>query len=205
MWQQVIPFNQSKAGKKKGWCLQNNRLGYGIASKYPTAWQAWLHTQQHKNRSFPKGVTVPLYYSYGTDGHINQLLTNGTVWSDGTIYKSIDDYLSKHPSVHFVGWGESINGVRVIKQVADPRPKMPKVGSRIQLIPRDTRTTFKAGTTTVRGHIKVTDNSFVYFVRGYDSKYPGRIIINTASGGGNGVALALYYTNGQRIAGWKQL
>lgn len=84
-----------------------------------------------------------------------------------------------------------------------PKPKMPAVGSRIQLIPTDSRTTFKAGTTTPAGTIKVTDNSFVYVVRGYDKQYPNRIIINSASGGGHGVALALYLTNGTLITGWK--
>jgi hypothetical protein len=88
-----------------------------------------------------------------------------------------------------------------------PKPslKMPAVGSHIQLIPKQTRTTFKNGTTTVAGHIKVTDNSFIYQVRGYDKKYPYRILINSKSGGGNGVALALYYTNGAIIDGWKRV
>lgn len=83
------------------------------------------------------------------------------------------------------------------------QPQMPPVGSKIQLIPVDTRTTFRAGTTTQAGTIHVSDNSFIYTVRGYDSKYPGRIIINSASAGGDGVALALYYTSGALIPGWK--
>lgn len=87
-----------------------------------------------------------------------------------------------------------------------PSPgKMPPVGSKIQLIPTQVRTTYRAGTTTVAGTIRVTDNSFVYIVRGYDPKYQYRILINSASAGGNGVALALYYTNGTNIGGWKQI
>lgn len=84
-----------------------------------------------------------------------------------------------------------------------PTSGMPAVGSSIQLIPVDTRTTYRAGTTTVAGQIHVKDNSYVYVVRGYDPKYPGRVLINSASAGGNGVALALYYTNGQIIPGWR--
>ena len=80
--------------------------------------------------------------------------------------------------------------------------KMPAVGSRIQILNGYTRTTFKAGTTTVAGTIKATDNGYVYTVRGYDPKYSNRILINSASAGGNGVALALFYTSGQRIEGW---
>lgn len=82
---------------------------------------------------------------------------------------------------------------------------MPSVGSSIQLVPQDVRTTYRAGTTIVAGTIRVTDNSFVYRVRGYDPKYPGRIIINSASAGGNGVSLALFYTSGALIPGWRKV
>lgn len=79
------------------------------------------------------------------------------------------------------------------------------VGKKIQLIPEDERTTFRAGTTDVAGKIRVTDNTFIYIVRGIDLKYPNRVLINSASAGGDGVALALQYTNGQVIPGWKVL
>jgi murein DD-endopeptidase MepM/ murein hydrolase activator NlpD len=80
--------------------------------------------------------------------------------------------------------------------------KMPAVGQVINITKGTTRGTYKAGTTTVAGTIKATDTTFNYTVRGYDPKYPNRILINSASAGGNGVALALYYTNGTRIEGW---
>lgn len=83
--------------------------------------------------------------------------------------------------------------------------KLPPVGSAIQLIPVDERTTFKAGTTTKVGTIKVNAWDFIYTVRGYDPKYKNRIIINSKSAGGNGVSLALYYLNGQIIPGWKRI
>lgn len=80
---------------------------------------------------------------------------------------------------------------------------MPAVGKVIQLIPTVTRNTFRAGTTTVAGTIRATDSSYVYTVRGYDPRYPNRVLINSVAGGGNGVALALYLTNGQVISNWK--
>lgn len=87
-----------------------------------------------------------------------------------------------------------------------PTPSgMPPVGSTIQLIPTQQRTTFKAGTTQVVGQIKVTDNSFIYTVRGHDPAYKGRILINSSSAGGEGIALALYFTSGAVIPGWKQI
>jgi hypothetical protein len=80
---------------------------------------------------------------------------------------------------------------------------MPNIGSQIKLTKGTTRNTFKAGTTTVAGTIRVTDETFIYTVHGYDPKYPNRILINSKSAGGNGVALALFYTNGARIDGWQ--
>jgi hypothetical protein len=203
-YKQSVYFNQNTAGKVAGYCLQNVRRGYGIASKYPYAITAWEHTQQHKDHNIPGGVDVPVYYTYGSYGHINVKLKDGRCWSDGKLYASVNDYLSKHPSVHYLGWGESVNDVRVIEYVADA-PTLPAVGSRIHLISPQTRTTWKVGTAQAAGHIRVTDNTFDYIIRGYDPKYPGRAIINSKSGGGDGVGLALYYLNGSIVDGWKQI
>lgn len=100
-------------------------------------------------------------------------------------------------------WNASLSNYR------DPRSflglDMPSIGSWIQLMPQDTRTTFRVGTANEAGKIRVIDDTFKYLVRGYDEKFPGRIIINSASAGGNGVGLALYYLNGQRIPGWKKV
>lgn len=215
MYKQLKPFIQTQAGTVKGMCLRNVRLGYGIAPKYDTATDAWNNTQQMTG-DIPTGVDVPLYYSYTTTingvkkdyGHINVRLANGQVWNDGKIYSSLTSYRFFHPSVRYRGWSNAVNGVAVIQYVQAPpvQPnKMPPIGSRIQLLPVDTRSTFKAGTQTTAGTIKVTDNSFIYTVRGYDSKYPNRILINSKTAGGDGVALALYFTNGVRIPKWQQI
>ena len=90
-------------------------------------------------------------------------------------------------------------------KVAKPALKMPAIGSKINLARGVTRTTFKSGTARVAGRITPVDNTYVYTVRGYDPVYANRILINTRSGGGNGVSLALYYINGTRIEGWKQI
>lgn len=79
---------------------------------------------------------------------------------------------------------------------------MPAVNSQIRLT-SGPRTTYVAGTTTKAGVINVTDNTFVYTIHGYDPKYKNRVIINSKSAGGNGVALALYYTSGSKIDGWE--
>jgi len=90
--------------------------------------------------------------------------------------------------------------VGVLRQkVAIPtKVGMPAVGSRVQFTIN--RTAFVAGTTKVKGTL-VPD---IRIVRGYDPVYPNRILVNSAAVG-NGVAVALYYTNGVKIDGWKQI
>lgn len=87
--------------------------------------------------------------------------------------------------------------VGVLRQkVAKPTLRMPAIGSTVKFtVPR---TAFVAGTTKVKGTL-VPDNRIV---RGYDPAYPNRILVNSASVG-NGVAVALYYTNGAKIDGWQ--
>jgi len=122
-YNQLKPFNQSTAGTIPKLCLSNVRLGYQIPPKYPTAWEAWLHTEQHTNRDVPEGVDVPLYYRYTATldglkanyGHINVRLANGTIWSDGRIFPSIEAY-EAWGIPEFVGWGESVNNVKVIEE-----------------------------------------------------------------------------------------
>ena len=121
-WQQVKPFDQSKAGKIKNFCLANVTKGYGVPNKYSSAWEAWQNTEQHEDGA-PLGVDVPVYFSYTATidginknwGHIGVQLKNGKFWSDGTVYPSIGIYTAGH-SPKYVGWGESVNGVKVIKE-----------------------------------------------------------------------------------------
>lgn len=120
MYKQIKDFNEHLAGTIRGYCLQNVRKGYGIAAKYPNATGAWNNTQQHRDTNIPAGVEVPLFYSWKTDGHINVRLANGKVWSDGTIYPNLAAYRITHPLVKYLGWGESVNGVRVIEKVPEP-------------------------------------------------------------------------------------
>lgn len=123
IYTQVKPFNQAQGGTTPNLCLANVTKGYGIPNKYSSAWEAWAHTHQHTD-PIPLAVDVPLYYSYTATidnitqnyGHINVRLANGTVWSDGNIYASIEAYTANHwPK--YVGWGDSVNDVTVVKQL----------------------------------------------------------------------------------------
>jgi hypothetical protein len=119
--EQVKPFNTALGGTTPNLCLANVTAGYSIPNKYASAWEAWEHTQQHTGDP-PPDLDVPLFYSYTATidgvtenyGHINVRLQNGTVWSDGNIYSSIDAYEANH-TPKYVGWGESVNDVIVIK------------------------------------------------------------------------------------------
>lgn len=121
---QVKPFNQAQGGTTPNMCLANVTKGYGIPNRYASAWQAWENTQRHGGDA-PGGLDVPVYFSYFATidgqyknwGHIGVRLTNGQFWSDGKVYSSIGAYTANH-SPKYVGWGESVNNVTVIKQGA---------------------------------------------------------------------------------------
>ncbi len=121
-YQQIKPFNQAQAGTRPNWCLDNVTKGYGIKNYYDSAWEAWKHTEQHSGDA-PMGLDVPVYFSYSATidgeyrnwGHIGVRLANGKFWSDGKIYNSVSEYTTSH-SPKYVGWGESVNNVKVIKE-----------------------------------------------------------------------------------------
>jgi hypothetical protein len=188
---------------------------YGIPyDSYGDAVDYWYKTAPAILKKFSK-----VSGSYGNAGDIVILKgINGNPyghigWGTGRKLPLLTEILEQNG--HGDGWGVGKDAIRtrfvptwrvvglLRPKAAKPVLKMPRVGSIIHLNKGQTRTTFRAKTTKVAGHIRVTDNSFNYQVRGYDPVYGGRILINSKSGGGNGVALALYYTNGKKIDGWK--
>jgi hypothetical protein len=124
---QVKPFVIANAGTTKYLCLQNVRLGYGIPAHYLTATKAWNGTEQHRDRNFPAGCDVPVFYSWtGTVdgvkdnyGHIAVRLADGRVWSDGKYFANVDALIGSYLSNgSYLGWGESVNNVKVIKEAS---------------------------------------------------------------------------------------
>jgi len=121
---QVRAFDSSKGGSKPYYCLQNVRLGFSIPPHYDDAWTAWQNTEQHKNRTIPTGVDVPLYYSFTATiggvrknwGHINVRYRDGRVWNDGKWFSSLSAFEKAYTNVSYVGWGESVNKVKVIEE-----------------------------------------------------------------------------------------
>lgn len=90
--------------------------------------------------------------------------------------------------------------------IASQVAKMPPLWSAIRLKKGYPRNTFYPGSAQSTGKtINPNDNTWVFTIRGFDPKYPYRVIINSASGGGDNVALALYYTDGKLIEGWERV
>ncbi len=121
-YQQVRRFDQTKAGRVIGLCLRNVRLGYGIASKYNSAWQSWLNAPQ-KTTTIPTGLDIPVYFSYiatingvrANYGHIGVRLANGRFWSDGKTFLNLTTFRALHWNTRYVGWSDEVNDVKVIK------------------------------------------------------------------------------------------
>lgn len=123
-WKQIRGFNPAAGGTKKYYCLQNVRLGYGIGAKYPYASADWDNNIQHRDRNFPAGVAVPVYFNWvGTLsgerrnwGHIAVRLPDGRIWTDGKYYGSVDALSANYLSgSSYVGWGEMVNNIRVVQ------------------------------------------------------------------------------------------
>jgi hypothetical protein len=121
-FKQTRGFDPSKGGSRAGYCLANVRMGYSIAPLYNDAWQAWNNTVQHRNSSFPANVDIPLFYDY-TDsrgnryGHINVRMRDGRIWNDGRFFQSMATFQNSMRNVRYVGWGETLNNVRVVQRV----------------------------------------------------------------------------------------
>lgn len=119
-WIQKQPFELSRMGTRPGWCLQNVRLGFDIGPKYNDAKEAMLANQQagtlHSIDTLPENVAVPVFIdSPAPEEHV-EVADHGVFYSDG---KKLDNPMSQK----FFGWGETLNGVRVVEYVEDPKPE----------------------------------------------------------------------------------
>lgn len=118
-WEQVVPFNVNKMGKKPGMCLQNVRLAYGIGSKYYDAKAAMIANRNagtlHPISDLPANVAVPVFVDTSSPNEHVEVADRGTFYSDG---KKVADPMHQR----FYGWGETLNDVRIVKYVQDPAP-----------------------------------------------------------------------------------
>lgn len=115
-WVQVLPFNLSKMGTKKGYCLQNDRLAFGITKGTFASAKADMESQK-KNGTLhydnpPTNVAVPVYVDSTSVYEHVVICDHGTYYSDGK-------KVSKPAKIF--GWGELCDGVRVVKWVEDAK------------------------------------------------------------------------------------
>ena len=118
-WKQIINFDLGKMGTTPGLCLQNVRLGYGIAPKYASARDAMNASKRegtfHEGLDIPTDVAVPIFAETGSPYAHVMVDCYGDVYSDGK-------HLSTLKGMTVLGWSETLNDARVVEWVADPVP-----------------------------------------------------------------------------------
>lgn len=112
-WTQVKSANPAKMGTKKGWCLQNTRLAFGIKTGKFASAKADMESQKangtlHPFSTIPSNLAVPIYInSISKYKHVG-------LWYKGTYYS--DGKRATLPLKSLIyGWGELCDGVRVVK------------------------------------------------------------------------------------------
>ena len=115
-WTQILQFDIANMGNTPGWCLQNTREGFGIATGTFASARADMESQiangtLHSGTP-PLDVAVPIYYNNAhPDGHVC-VWDHGLVYSDKRLCASIDAVDSG-----YAGWGELCDGTRVVQHV----------------------------------------------------------------------------------------
>lgn len=122
-WKQIRSFDASKMGTRKGWCLQNVRLGFGIQTgHYPSA-KADMEAQRaagtlHPMSELPVDRAVPVYVDSSSKYEHVIAYDHGTWWSDGK-------RLTSTSGLVFFGWGELCDNARVVERTPEPTPPTP--------------------------------------------------------------------------------
>ena len=128
MWKQVVNFNINKMGHKKGYCLQNVRLGFGLPSKYKSAKDDMEANKRagtlHAMNTIPNNVAVPVYVDTTNKYEHIIVCDRGTYYSDGSRLSSIK-------GLKFFGWGELCEGIRVVEFIPDNKKSIDEVANEV--------------------------------------------------------------------------
>lgn len=118
-WKQIVNFDLNKMGREPGLCLKNVRLGYGIPPKYASARDAMnaakVNGTFHEGLDIPTDVAVPIFAETGSPYAHVMVDYYGDVYSDGK-------HLTTLKGMKVVGWSETLNDVRVVEFVEEPKP-----------------------------------------------------------------------------------
>lgn len=110
-YEQIKQFYPKEMGKKKGWCLQNCRIGFRVyTGKYASAKSAYEASKRNgtlrEMDKLPSNISVPVYQSSTSKyGHVI-VYDHGTYYSDGSVVKNPKGLL---------GWDIRMDGVDVVK------------------------------------------------------------------------------------------
>lgn len=110
-----------------GWCLQYVRQTFGLPARYGTATEAWEKSpSQHRDRAFPKGVWVPVWYGLDKEpaGHVVLLAPDGSVYSTSDYSNTphhhpdladLENYYARYGmTLTYRGWTEDVAGYPVL-------------------------------------------------------------------------------------------
>lgn len=119
-WIQKRPFNLDNMGTEPGMCLKNVRLAFDIPPKYADAKAAMIANRDagtlHDISTLPNNVAVPVFVDTPSVYEHVEVADSGTFYSDGALV--VDPMNQK-----FFGWGETLNDVRIVEYVEDPKPE----------------------------------------------------------------------------------
>lgn len=118
-YKQLVPFTLKNMGTKRDWCLANVREGFGIPAKYPDAKAAMEANKKasllHPITTLPDDVAVPVFIDTPSVWEHVIVSDKGKFYSDGKQLTSLD-------GLTIFGWGESLNGVRIVESIPEPTP-----------------------------------------------------------------------------------
>jgi hypothetical protein len=110
-----------------GWCLQYVRQSFGLPARYGTATEAWEKSpSQHRDRNFPAGVWVPVWYGLDKEpaGHVVLLAPDGSVYSTSDYSNTahhhpnladLENYYARYGmALTYRGWTEDVAGYPVL-------------------------------------------------------------------------------------------
>lgn len=110
-----------------GWCLQYVRQSFGLPARYGTATEAWEKSpSQHRDRNFPKGVWVPVWYGLDKEpaGHVVLMAPDGSVYSTSDYSNTphhhpdladLENYYARYGmTLTYRGWTEDVAGYPVL-------------------------------------------------------------------------------------------
>jgi hypothetical protein len=168
-----------------GWCLMYVRQAFGLPARYASATEAWdRSTSKHRDRNFPKGLWVPVWYGLDTTplGHVVLLAPDGSCYSTS----DYSGWPVHHPSLQHLEDFYAYYGMNLTyRGWTEDVASYPVLGP--DLAPASTPTTPKeipltaAEVAEIKKHITAEANRVINYtgdvlVAGYkigDKQYPG--------------------------------